>query len=82
MFITKIGGVLSRFLTGWAQINSRDELPIEIKAQFDGEYIKKMSFKFDMRCFIGTIGCVLRHDGVIEGGTGALNENIGIKANI
>ena len=54
-------------LTGWAQINGRDELPIDIKARYDGEYVKKMSLAFDARCFIGTIVCVLRKDGVVEG---------------
>lgn len=54
-------------LTGWAQINGRDELPIDIKARYDGEYVKKMSLAFDTRCFIGTIVCVLRKDGVVEG---------------
>jgi O-antigen biosynthesis protein WbqP len=56
-------------LTGWAQINGRDELPIELKAKFDGEYVYKMSFLFDVRCFFGTIICVLRHAGVVEGET-------------
>ena len=55
-------------LTGWAQINGRDELPIEVKAKFDGEYVQKMSFLFDCKCFFGTIGKVLRRDGVVEGG--------------
>lgn len=55
-------------LTGWAQINGRDELPIEVKARYDGEYVERMSFLFDCRCFFGTIGVVLRHDGVREGG--------------
>lgn len=57
-------------LTGWAQINGRDELPIEVKAKLDGEYVKKMSFWFDVKCFLATISSVLRHDGVVEGGTG------------
>ena len=57
-------------LTGWAQINGRDELPIEEKARLDAEYVKKMSFAFDVRCFFGTIFSVLRSDGVVEGGTG------------
>ena len=59
-------------LSGWAQINGRDELPIEVKARFDGEYVEKVSFLFDCKCFFGTIGKVLRHDGVVEGGTGEL----------
>ena len=58
-------------LTGWAQINGRDELEIPVKARLDGEYVEKMSFLFDCKCFFGTIGAVLRHDGVVEGGTGA-----------
>ena len=57
-------------LTGWAQINGRDELPIEVKAKLDGEYVEKMSFHFDIRCFIGTLIRVVKSDGVIEGGTG------------
>ena len=61
-------------LTGWAQINGRDELPIEVKARFDGEYVEKLSFLFDCKCFFGTIGAVLKHDGVVEGGTGRLEK--------
>lgn len=62
-------------LTGWAQINGRDELEIPVKAAFDGEYVKRMSFAFDLRCFFGTIVSVLKHEGVVEGGTGELNKN-------
>ncbi len=61
-------------LTGWAQINGRDELPIEEKAKLDGEYVEKMSFLFDCKCFFGTIVSVLKHDGVVEGGTGQLEK--------
>ena len=61
-------------LTGWAQINGRDELEISVKAKLDGEYIEKQSFFFDIRCFFGTIFSVLRSDGVVEGGTGELNK--------
>ncbi len=61
-------------LTGWAQINGRDELPISVKAWFDGEYVAKMSFLFDCKCFFGTISSVLRHEGVVEGGTGRLEK--------
>lgn len=61
-------------LTGWAQINGRDELPIEIKARLDGEYVEKMGFLFDSKCFFGTILSVMRRDGVVEGGTGAMNK--------
>ena len=61
-------------LTGWAQINGRDELPIDVKARFDGEYVEKLSFLFDCKCFFGTIGAVLKHDGVVEGGTGQLEK--------
>ena len=55
-------------LTGWAQINGRDKLPIEEKARLDAEYVEKMSFTFDVRCFFGTIFTVLRSDGIVEGG--------------
>ena len=61
-------------LTGWAQINGRDELPSDVKARFDGEYAEKLSFLFDCKCFFGTIGAVLKHDGVVEGGTGQLEK--------
>lgn len=57
-------------LTGWAQINGRDELPIDAKARLDGEYIKKMSFWMDVKCFFGTIFSVFKRDGVVEGRTG------------
>lgn len=66
-------------LTGWAQINGRDELDIPVKARLDGEYVEKLSFLFDCRCFFGTIFKVLKHDGVVEGGTGALREEKGHK---
>ena len=59
-------------LTGWAQINGRDELPIPVKAKLDGEYVRRLSFGFDCKCFFGTVKSVLRHDGVVEGGTGTL----------
>ena len=61
-------------LTGWAQINGRDELEIPVKAKLDGEYVEKMSFLFDCKCFFGTILAVLRHDGVVEGGTGTMKK--------
>ena len=62
-------------LTGWAQINGRDELPIEVKAKYDGEYVQKMSFAFDCKCFFGTIKCVAGKEGVVEGGTGTLEKS-------
>ena len=61
-------------LTGWAQINGRDELPIEVKAKLDGEYVEKISFWMDVKCFFGTIVSVVKSDGVVEGGTGAKRE--------
>ena len=61
-------------LTGWAQINGRDELEIPVKAKLDGEYIERLSFRFDCKCFFGTIASVLRSDGVVEGGTGELHK--------
>ena len=54
-------------LTGWAQINGRDELPIDVKARLDGEYVERMSFLFDLRCIFGTVFSVLRQDGIREG---------------
>lgn len=61
-------------LTGWAQINGRDELPIKLKAKLDGEYIGKISLWMDVKCFFLTIVSVLKSDGVVEGGTGVMNE--------
>ena len=61
-------------LTGWAQINGRDELPIDVKAKLDGEYVERQSLAFDIKCFVGTVVSVLRHDGVVEGGTGTLEK--------
>ncbi|SDB81108.1 O-antigen biosynthesis protein WbqP [Pelagirhabdus alkalitolerans] len=58
-------------LTGWAQINGRDELPIDVKAALDGDYIKHYGARMDLRCFFGTFLSVLRSDGVVEGGTGS-----------
>ena len=71
-------------LTGWAQINGRDELEISVKAKLDGEYTEKLKagkfkgFAMDWKCFWGTIFSVLKSDGVVEGGTGEMhrqNEN-------
>lgn len=67
-------------LTGWAQINGRDELEIDIKAKFDGEYVEKLNsgdikgFIMDSKCFIGTVMSVLKSDGVVEGGTGEIKK--------
>lgn len=66
-------------LTGWAQINGRDTLAIDVKARYDGEYVQKMSFLFDCKCFFGTFLPVLRHEGVVEGGTGRLDKENGTK---
>lgn len=60
-------------LTGWAQINGRDELEIPVKAALDGEYVKRQSFLFDCKCFFGTFISVLKSDGVVEGGTGEMH---------
>lgn len=67
-------------LTGWAQINGRDELEIPVKAKLDGEYAAHISFAFDVKCFLGTIGSVLKHDGVVEGGTGEIKKEAAEKA--
>lgn len=61
-------------LTGWTQINGRDELVIPVKAKLDGEYIERMSFWFDCKCFFGTFISVLKQDGIVEGGTGEINK--------
>lgn len=61
-------------LTGWAQINGRDELPIEVKANLDGVYVEKISFWMDVKCFFGTIVSVVKSEGVVEGGTGKTGE--------
>lgn len=67
-------------ITGWAQINGRDELEIDVKARYDGEYAAALNkgwfrgFIMDVRCFFGTIGSVLKSDGVVEGGTGRLEK--------
>ena len=61
-------------LTGWAQINGRDELPIDVKARLDGEYIQKMGFFFDIKCMIGTVLPVFTGAGVVEGGTGSMEK--------
>ncbi len=63
-------------LTGWAQINGRDELEIPVKAKLDGEYVEKESFLFDCKCFFMTIGKVVKRDGVVEGGTGELKKSV------
>lgn len=67
-------------LTGWAQINGRDELLITVKARFDGEYIEKMSFRFDFKCFIGTIYYVIKHNGIVEGNTEVMKSSMEIAA--
>jgi len=63
-------------LTGWAQINGRDELPIELKAKLDGKYVEKIGFVMDVRCFFGTVISVLKSDGVVEGGAGVLPKKV------
>ncbi len=80
----KANGVLPG-LTGWAQINGRDELEIFQKAKLDGEYVRHLkqggikALFFDVRCFLGTIKSVLDSDGVVEGGTGKLHKSAGVK---
>lgn len=73
-------------LTGWAQINGRDELPIPVKAKLDGEYVKRFGLVMDLKCFLGTVKSVLKSDGVVEGGTGSLkyrkNAATGIESDV
>lgn len=66
-------------LTGWAQVNGRDELEIPVKAKLDGEYVRHLGFRMDCICFLKTVTSVLQHKGVVEGGTGELNKAIGEK---
>lgn len=61
-------------LTGWAQINGRDELEIPVKAKLDGEYVQKQSLLFDVKCFLGTVSKVSHDDSVVEGGTGEMKK--------
>ncbi len=61
-------------LTGWAQVNGRDELEIPVKAKFDGEYVDRMSLIFDIKCIVDTALQVVKHEGVVEGGTGTINK--------
>ena len=63
-------------LTGWAQVNGRDEIEIDEKARLDGEYVRNLTFKMDATCFLMTIGNVLKQKGVVEGGTGALAPHV------
>ena len=68
-------------ITGWAQINGRDELEISVKAKFDGEYTEAINagkckgLAMDLKCLFGTVSSVLKSDGVVEGGTGAMKQN-------
>lgn len=69
-------------LTGWAQINGRDKLEIDVKARLDGEYAEKIGFLMDVRCFFGTVISVLRSEGFIEGGTGTKSKSAGIDSRV
>lgn len=69
-------------LSGWAQINGRDELSIEVKAKLDGEYVQKMSFLFDVKCFFGTVWKVAKQEGVVEGNTGTAEREKASSGNI
>lgn len=69
-------------LSGWAQINGRDELPIDVKARLDGEYVQKMSFLFDLKCFFGTVWKVVKREGVVEGGTGTTDREKASSGNV
>ncbi|MFQ6844162.1 MAG: sugar transferase [Lachnospiraceae bacterium] len=64
-------------LTGWAQINGRDELEIPVKAKLDGEYVKKMGPLMDLKCFLGSVGVFAHDDSVVEGGTGEMKKAVG-----
>lgn len=62
-------------ITGWAQINGRDELEIDVKAKLDGEYVKNIGLIMDIKCIVGTVVSVLKSDGVVEGGTGKIKKS-------
>lgn len=62
-------------LTGWAQINGRDELEIPVKAKFDGEYAKNLGLKMDIKCFLGSLHVFGKDDSVVEGGTGEMRKH-------
>lgn len=64
-------------MTGWAQINGRDELEIPIKAKLDGEYVEKLGLKMDIKCFLGSLHVFGKDDSVVEGGTGEMNKEQG-----
>ena len=66
-------------LTGWAQVNGRDELPIPVKARLDGEYIERLGFCFDIQCLFKTVTSVLKSEGVKEGGTGTIEKELDSK---
>lgn len=59
-------------LTGWAQINGRDELEIPVKAKLDGEYVEKLGLLMDIKCFLGSVGVFAHDESVVEGGTGEM----------
>ncbi len=61
-------------LTGWAQINGRDELEIPVKAKLDGEYVQNLGFGIDVKCFLGSVGVFKGDDSVVEGGTGEMHK--------
>ena len=62
-------------LSGWAQINGRDTVAIEDKARFDGDYVRQIGMKMDVKCFFGTVLAVLKRKGVVEGKTSSIEEN-------
>ena len=64
-------------LTGWAQINGRDELEIPDKAALDGAYVKKMGFLMDVKVFLGSLHVFGKDDSVVEGGTGEIKKTVG-----
>lgn len=64
-------------LTGWAQINGRDELEIPVKAKLDGEYVQKIGLIMDIKCFLGSVGVFAHDDSVVEGGTGEMKKRTG-----
>lgn len=68
-------------LTGWAQINGRDELEIPVKAKLDGEYTSNLSFYFDVKCFLGSLGVFVGDKSVVEGGTHGVHNTSPVNPN-
>ncbi|WP_214756188.1 sugar transferase [Exiguobacterium sp. s157] len=68
-------------LTGWAQVNGRDELPIYLKVRLDAEYVEKANAKMDIQCLLRTVVSVIKSEGIVEGSIVTKNEIASTKEN-